>query len=100
MRPLNSSLDAKREELKADVEAWLAQGNKIPLIPIMVRDDLASFSEMNRAANHRSVTQSPSSKRIEGMKLIAQGLPFTSIALKLLVHRKTVATWAKEIQKR
>lgn len=100
MRPLNSSHDAKREQLKADVEAWIAQGNTIPLVPIIFREDATSFSQLNRDQNRVSTKTITRTKRNEGMKLIAEGLPFTSIALKLSVHRKTVATWAKELKKK
>jgi len=91
MRPLNSSLDAKREQLKADVDAWIAQGNRISLIPIQYRDDdpLAK-TRVNRQATHKQPGVMTREMTGKALLLNKQGWTRANIAKKFGVSRETV----------
>lgn len=91
MRPLNSHLDAKREQLKADVDAWLSKGNRIPLIPIQFRDD----DPLAKTRTNRQATQKQPgimTREMVGKALLLnkEGWTRSNIAKKLGVSRETV----------
>lgn len=102
MKHLNRGKDEVRATLNRDVQAWVAEGHTIPLVPIIVRDK-GCTSPTGRAESIKRIkvaTRSPTSRRAEGVRMLEQGMSHMQIAMALSVHRKTVNSWARDHKQR